>query len=251
MEDEFIPTTFQVLDSVDDTLILGNDWLQKVQAVLNWKKGTLTIHGANAPLTTPIRYTRENQESSDSSENSSSDEYESEDDLKEATIYYSETSSSDIKDLEYNPWRDYTSPLSPEPEIELTSDEESEEKDNPAIYIAQVAEGEEKKPLNLGPLTAHQQQLFNNLTQEYKDICAKNQTDIERTNITKHKILTGDATPISQAPYRMNPQKKEFLRQKIANMEEDGIIRKSTSPWASPVVIVDKKDGTYRICIDY
>ena len=49
----------------------------------------------------------------------------------------------------------------------------------------------------------------------------------------------------------MNPQKKEFLHQEIANMEEDGIIRKSTSPWASPVVIVDKKDGTYRICIDY
>ena len=60
-----------------------------------------------------------------------------------------------------------------------------------------------------------------------------------------------DATPISQAPYRMNPQKKEFLHQEIANMEKDGIIRKSTSPWASPVVIVDKKDGTYRICIDY
>src|SRR4051794_27720526 len=52
LEDKFIPITFQVLDSVDDTLILGNDWLQKVQAVLNWKKGTLTIHGANAPLTT-------------------------------------------------------------------------------------------------------------------------------------------------------------------------------------------------------
>ena len=49
----------------------------------------------------------------------------------------------------------------------------------------------------------------------------------------------------------MNPQKKEFLRQEIANMEKDGIVKKSTSPWASPVIIVDKKDGTYRICIDY
>src|SRR6266487_1623163 len=228
LEGEFIPTTFQVLDSVDDTLILGNDWLRKVQAVLNWKKGTLTIHGSDAPLTTQIRYTRENQESSNSSESSSSDEYESENDLKEASIYYSEASSSDIEDLEYNPWRDYTPPPSPELEDELTSNEKSEEEDNPAVYIAQVAKEEEKK-----------------------DICAKNQTDIGRTNITKHKILTGDATPVSQAPYRMNPQKKEFLRQEIANMEKDGIIRKSTSPWASPVVIVDKKDGTYRICIDY
>src|SRR5436309_7491673 len=122
---------------------------------------------------------------------------------------------------------------------------------NSAVYIAQVAEREEKKILNLGPLTTHQQQLFNSLTQEYRDICAKNQTDIEHTNIIKHKILTEDTAPISQVPYRMNPQKKEFLRQKIANIEEDGIIRKSTSPWAFPVVIVDKKDGTYRICIDY
>src|SRR5437764_1154422 len=251
LEGEFIPTTFQVLDSVDDTLILGNDWLRKVQAVLNWKKGTLTIHDSDAPLTTQIRYTRENQKSSDSSESSSSDEYESENDLEEASIYYSETSFSDIEDLEYNPWRDYTPPPSPELEEELTSDEKSEGEDNLAVYITQVAKEEEKKVLNLGPLTAHQQQLFNDLTQEYKDICAKNQTDIRRTNITKHKILTGDATPISQAPYRMNSQKKEFLRQEIVNMKKNGIIRKSTSPWASPVVIVDKKDGTYRICIDY
>src|SRR5437763_15071326 len=85
---------------------------------------------------TPIRYTRVNQESTDSSESSSSDEYESEDDLEEASIYYSETSSSDIEDLEYNPWRDYTPPPSPELEEELTSDEESEEEDNPAVYIA-------------------------------------------------------------------------------------------------------------------
>src|SRR3954453_18332754 len=102
----------------------------------------------NAPLITPIRYTRKNQELSDSSESSSSDEYESEDDLKEVTIYYSETSSSDIEDIEYNPWRDYTSLLSSESEIELTSEEESEKKDNSAVYIEQVAEGEEKKILN-------------------------------------------------------------------------------------------------------
>ena len=144
-----------MLDSVDDTLILGNNWLRKVQAVLNWKKGTLTIHGADAPLTTPIRYTRENQESTDSSESSSSDEYESEDDLEEAFIYYSKISSSDIEDLEYNPWRDYTPPPSSEPEIELISNEESEEKDNSAVYIAQVAKEEKKKVLNLGPLIAH------------------------------------------------------------------------------------------------
>src|SRR3954447_7732851 len=92
---------------------------------------------------------------------------------------------------------------------------------------------------------------FNNLTQEYRDICAKNQTDIGRTNITKHKILTGDTTLISQVPYRMNSQKKEFLYQEIANMKKDSIIRKSTSPWAFPVIIVNKKDGIYWICINY
>ena len=56
LEGEYIPTTFQVLDSTDDTLILGNDWLRRVQAVLNWRRETLTIRGADTPLTVMLPF---------------------------------------------------------------------------------------------------------------------------------------------------------------------------------------------------
>src|SRR5207248_1072567 len=112
-----------VVDSGAATSIMTKTLMDKLGYKIN-EPSKLTIVTANRSR---IRYTRENQESSESSESSSSDEYESEDDLEEASIYYSETSSSDIEDLEYHPWRDYTSPPSPELEEELTSDEESEE----------------------------------------------------------------------------------------------------------------------------
>jgi len=105
--------------------------------------------------------------------------------------------------------------------------------------------------LNLGPLDAHQQTLFTNLLKEYKDLCAKSQTEIGRTDLVKHQIITGEAVPIAQQPYRVNPKNRDFLKQEIAKMETQGIIRKSSSPWASPVVIVEKKDNTRRICVDY
>lgn len=251
IEGESLPTSFQVLDSMDDTLILGNDWLRKVQAILNWKKGTLTIQAGESPLTTPMNCTRKTNkiQQSSSEEDTDSSEYEEESDLEETQVYFSD--ESDITfDLEYNPWQDYTPP--PE-ELKQDDPEDLSEEDqyNPAAYLAQVANSSEKKELNLGPLTYHQQQYFQELMTEYQDVCAKSQTDIGRTNILKHKILTGDRPPISQAPYRMNPQKRDFLREEIVNMEKSGIVRKSVSPWASPVVIVDKKDGSYRICIDY
>ena len=95
----------------------------------------------------------------------------------------------------------------------------------------------------MGPLDAHQQELFKRIMDENADICAKSQTEIGRTNIIKHKIITGEAIPIAQAPYRVNMRNREFLKTEIQKMEENSIIQKSSSSWAFPVVIVDKKDG--------
>ncbi|CAB5391911.1 unnamed protein product [Rhizophagus irregularis] len=67
---------------------------------------------------------------------------------------------------------------------------------------------------------------------DYADICAKSQTEIGKTNVIKHKIITKDAAPISQPPYRCNPKYREFLQREITRMESQGLIRKSASPWA-------------------
>ena len=78
--------------------------------------------------------------------------------------------------------------------------------------------------------------------------------NLQELGITKageDRIPTGDARPIKQRPYRFSPQENEVVRQEIDKMLGAGIIRKSKSPWASPVVVVPKPDGSPRFCIDY
>jgi hypothetical protein len=64
------------------------------------------------------------------------------------------------------------------------------------------------------------------------------------------ELIPGTA-PIAQRPYRMNPQELEELKKQLADMLSKGLIRPSASPWGSPVLFVDKRDGTIRLCVDY
>jgi hypothetical protein len=64
------------------------------------------------------------------------------------------------------------------------------------------------------------------------------------------ELLPGTA-PISKRAYRVSGPELVELKKQIDEMSEKGYIRPSTSPWASPVLFVEKKDGTRRMCIDY
>ncbi|KAH9138868.1 hypothetical protein LEN26_005326 [Aphanomyces euteiches] len=72
-----------------------------------------------------------------------------------------------------------------------------------------------------------------------------------RTNLVKCYINTGSATPIKQAPYRVSQREGEIMEAEIKQYLELGLIRPSTSPWASPVLMIRKPDGSIRFCIDY
>jgi hypothetical protein len=63
-------------------------------------------------------------------------------------------------------------------------------------------------------------------------------------------ILPG-TTPIAQAPYRMAPAEFAELKIQLQELLDKGFIRPSISPWGAPVLFVKKKDGTFRLCIDY
>jgi hypothetical protein len=63
------------------------------------------------------------------------------------------------------------------------------------------------------------------------------------------ELIPGTA-PIAQRPYHMNPQELEELKKQLADMLSKGLIRPSASPWGSPVLFVDKRDGTIRLCVD-
>lgn len=85
----------------------------------------------------------------------------------------------------------------------------------------------------------------------YQDIFETATNSRGRTNIVQHKIDTGDAKPIRQAPRRLPIAKRGEAAQIIKDMEAEGVIEPSNSPWTSPVVLVKKKDGSSRFCVDY
>jgi hypothetical protein len=69
--------------------------------------------------------------------------------------------------------------------------------------------------------------------------------------VLKNAIDTGTNRPIHTAPYRKSSKEQEILSVETQKLLEKDIIEHSTSPWSSPVVLVKKKDGTTRFCVDY
>ena len=66
-----------------------------------------------------------------------------------------------------------------------------------------------------------------------------------------HKTVTDGSGPIRQRPYRIPPALKKDLCDELQTMLKDGLIEESSSEWSSPIVVVKKKDGSNRICVDY
>ena len=72
-----------------------------------------------------------------------------------------------------------------------------------------------------------------------------------RTNKATHKIRTIGNSPIRQKPYRTPHAYQDKVLEELEGMERDGIIEKSESDWASPLIVVTKKDGGIRLCVNY
>nr|GFD28911.1 putative reverse transcriptase domain-containing protein [Tanacetum cinerariifolium] len=58
-------------------------------------------------------------------------------------------------------------------------------------------------------------------------------------------------TPVARAPYRLAPSGMKDLSEQLKDLSDKGSIRPSSSPWGAPVLFVKKKDGSFRMCIDY
>jgi hypothetical protein len=63
--------------------------------------------------------------------------------------------------------------------------------------------------------------------------------------------LVPDTAPIFKRPYRMAPNQLVELKEQLQELLDKGYIRSSASPWGAPVIVVPKKDGTQRMCVDY
>ena len=89
------------------------------------------------------------------------------------------------------------------------------------------------------------------LLYDHKETFAASSTDLGFCPILKHDIDTGDSRPIKQSPRKPPFAAREAEDQILNEMLEVGVIEPSSSPWASPVCLVKKKDDTYRFCVDY
>ena len=89
---------------------------------------------------------------------------------------------------------------------------------------------------------------FLELTQEFSSLF----TEAPRTmNLIQHHMNLMSNEPVHSKPYTVPYSMRESLKKDINDMMKMGVIRESNSPYASPVVIVKKKDGSNRVCIDY
>ena len=97
---------------------------------------------------------------------------------------------------------------------------------------------------------------FENICQEHDKAFSKNNKDIEKTQLIEMEIDTGDQLPVAQNPYTLPLKHYDWVRKEIETLEKAGVIERSLSPWASPVIVVPKKSAPdepprRRLCVDY
>ena len=88
------------------------------------------------------------------------------------------------------------------------------------------------------------------LLELYADVIASGDNGLGWTDILRHSIDTGNASPIHQQVRRTSLPAKEKVRELLKNMMQK-LIAPSKSPWSSPIVLVQKKDGSTRFCANY
>ena len=96
----------------------------------------------------------------------------------------------------------------------------------------------------------HHKQEVHQVIKDYAFLFALEDLDLGKTSVVKHSIKITDPTPFKERYRRIPPTQYEEVKKHLQEMLEIGAIRKSNSPWASAVVLVRKKDGSLRFCID-
>ena len=102
-----------------------------------------------------------------------------------------------------------------------------------------------------GTLAPKEEDALQDLLQEFSSLFLLDLKGQPRCTVAMHQIHTGDAHPIKCHPYRYGAKEQEFIKAEVQKMLEADIIRPSKSPWCFPIVLVRKKNGKIRFCVDY
>ena len=100
-------------------------------------------------------------------------------------------------------------------------------------------------------LTADQREQVRQLLLKYDEIFSRGAFDMGCTSLVEHSIDTGDQRPIRQSLRRHPMARLDTIDRQVDELIQDDLVEPAASPWASNVVLVRKKDGSYRLCVDY
>ncbi|XP_041915813.1 uncharacterized protein LOC121680475 [Alosa sapidissima] len=100
-------------------------------------------------------------------------------------------------------------------------------------------------------LTPQQRGQVERTLQQWQDVFSLSEDDHGHTSVVCHSIPTGDAAPIRERYRPVPPTLYKEMQALLKGMLDTGVIRESSSPWAAPVVLVQKKGGGLRFCVDY
>ncbi|UYV77733.1 K02A2.6-like [Cordylochernes scorpioides] len=107
-----------------------------------------------------------------------------------------------------------------------------------------------QNPILVNHLEEIREHELKELLEHYRNVFSQHAIDLGKVAI-QHKIITKSEQPISLRPYRRPLKEYEEIAEQVKELLEHKLIRISDSPWAFPVVMVPKKDGNKRMCIDY
>lgn len=100
-------------------------------------------------------------------------------------------------------------------------------------------------------LTDFQQQQAKSLLQKYSTAFSSGEGDLGCTSLIEHEIHLLDEAPVRQRYRRLPPSQYEAVKAHIQGLLDQGVVKQSSSPYSSPIVVVQKKDGSIRLCVDY
>ncbi|GJR58735.1 putative reverse transcriptase domain-containing protein [Tanacetum coccineum] len=90
------------------------------------------------------------------------------------------------------------------------------------------------------------------IVQDFPEVFPEDLSGLPPTRQVEFQIdLVPGAAPVARAPYRLAPSEMKELSEQLKELSDKGFIRPSSSPWGAPVLFVKKKDGSFRMCIDY
>lgn len=100
-------------------------------------------------------------------------------------------------------------------------------------------------------LNNEQRESIIKLINKHRSCFAKNLSELGCTNITEMEIELTDHTPVVYRPYRLSHSEREKVRTMVQELLDNDIIEESKSSYASPIILVSKKDGGCRLCVDF